>query len=413
MVDISIDVAGVKFDNPLFAASGAETSFGEKIKKMALEGKPGGIVTKSVSVDTGQNWGRGAKQPTPGCWPWTTGKGRLGMTVTCSRGEPYNCDTWFETHMPVGREGGVPIIPSVSGSHNLAEWAYLASKFEQAGAAMIELNFGTPHAGTWEHGAVHFYSGRGVEILKHLKKLVKIPLMPKLPYMSNGPELVEYGKRLVDAGADAFKVCMPAQGMTIDIETGIPPIGIGSRSGIVPGPPHKPRAMYNVFTLASAVKIPIIGSGGVCDGKDVIEYIMAGASGVEICTWLLIKGPKLFHQINKEIKKWMQAKGHSKIEDFRGVSLKYAGIEEYHDEPYSAVVNKEKCTGCGQCETICTWLCQPTLPAAIQVDKKSKKAVVNLKKCIGCGYCFSHCPSQAITLDGWGKRQSLEDRARA
>jgi dihydroorotate dehydrogenase (NAD+) catalytic subunit len=72
---------------------------------------------------------------------------------------------------------------------------------------------------------------------------------------------------------------MPAQGMAIDIETGIPPLGIGSRSGILPGPPHKPLALFNVFVLASKVKIPIIGSGGVCNGRDVIEYIMAGAIG--------------------------------------------------------------------------------------------------------------------------------------
>jgi dihydroorotate dehydrogenase subfamily 1 len=409
MVDISINVAGVKFDNPLFAASGQATNFGEKIKKLALEGKPGGVFTKSVSVDTGQKWGRGAKQPTPLCWPWMTGKGRLGMNVICAKGEPYTCDDWFETEMAIGLKGGVPIIPSVSGSSNLAEWAYLAPNFEQAGAVMLELNFGTPHAGPWEHGAVHLYSGRGLDILKHVRKLVNIPLIIKLPYMSNGPELVKCAKQLVDAGADAFKVCMPAQGMTIDIKTGIPPMGLASRSGILPGPPHKPLAIYNVFTLAEAIKIPIIGSGGVCDGKDVIEYMMAGASGVEICTWMMIKGPKLFHQINKEIKEWMQAKGHRTIEDFRGVSLKYAGIEEYHDNPYSAVVDEEKCTGCGQCETICTWLCQPTLPAAIQVDKKSKTAVVNLEKCIGCGYCFSHCPTSAITLKDWGKRQILKD----
>jgi dihydroorotate dehydrogenase/ferredoxin len=300
----------------------------------------------------------------------------------------------------------------VSGSDNLAEWAYLAPNFEQSGAVMLELNFGTPHAGPWGHGAVLLFSGHGPEIIKQVKKSVNIPVMVKLPYMSSGPELAKYGKLLEDAGADAFKVCMPAQGMVIDIETGIPPMGIGSRSGILPGPPHKPLAIYNVFVLANAVKIPIIGSGGVCDGKDVIEYMMAGASGVEICTWMMIKGPKLFHQINKEIVEWMESKGHRKIEDFKGVSLKYAGFEEYHDDPYSAMVDPEKCIGCGQCETICTWLCQPTLPAAIQVDRESKKAIVNLEKCIGCGYCFSHCPTNAIKLKDWGTRPMLKDKTK-
>ena len=406
MVDISISLGGVKFDNPLFAASGSATNCGEKIRKIAMEGAPGGIFTKSVSVDTGQKWGRGDKQPTPLCWPWITGPGRLGMTVITAKGEPYTCDDWFESEMAIGKEGGVPIIPSVSGSHNLAEWVYLFSNFEKTGAAMLELNFGTPHAGPWGHGAVHLYSGFGIEVLKLAKKTVGIPVMVKLPYM-NGADCVKYGKQIEEAGADALKVCMPLQGMVIDIETGIPPLGLASRSGILPGPPAKPLALYNVFVLANTVKIPILGSGGVCHGRDVIEYIMAGASGVEICTWMMIKGPDLFHKINREITEWMKEKGYQRIDEFKGISLKYAGVEEYHDHPYSAVVDSEKCTGCGQCETICTWVV-PKLPAAVQVDRESKKAIVDLKTCQGCGYCFSHCPAKAISLKGWGKRVILK-----
>lgn len=105
MVDISIEIGRAKFDNPLFAASGQATNCGEKIRKIALEGKPGGIFTKSISVDSGQNWGRGNKQPTPLCWPWITGTGRLGMTVVTAKGEPYTCDDWFENEMAIAKEG--------------------------------------------------------------------------------------------------------------------------------------------------------------------------------------------------------------------------------------------------------------------------------------------------------------------
>lgn len=402
MVDISIELAGVKFDNPLFAASGSATNCGEKIKKIALEGKPGGIVTKSVSIDVGQKWGRGSKQPTPLCWPWTKEKGQFGMNVVSAKGEPYTFDDWFETEMKIANEGGVPIIANISGSSNVEEWVFLAKNFEKTGAVMIELNFGVPHAGLWGHGAVLLFSGIAPEIVKLLKKNVKIPVIVKLPYMS-GADCGKYGKQMEDAGADALKVCMPVQGMTIDIETGIPPIGIASRSGTVPGPSHKPLALYNVFVLANTVKIPIVGSGGVCNGKDVIEYIMAGADGVEICTWMMIKGPKLFLQINKGIIDWMKNKGYQRIDDLKGISQKYLGVEEWEDDPYSAVVDQEECTGCGQCEIICTWVV-PELPAAIQIDKNTKKAIVDLKKCMGCGYCFSHCPQKAISLKGWGER---------
>lgn len=403
MTDLSIQMAGVDFENPLFAASGSATNSGEKIRKMAEEGKPGAIITKSVSIDTGQKWGRGDKQPTPLCWPWIKGKGRLGMTVITAKGEPYTCDDWFEKEMATALEGNVPIIPSVSGSSNLAEWPYLVENFEKCNASMIEINFGTPHAGPWGHGACHLYGGNGLEIVKLIKSMLKIPLFVKLPYMS-GADCLTYGKMLEDAGVDGFVVCMPVQGMTVDIETGIPPLGLGSRSGIVPGPPHKPLALYNVFVLANTVSIPIIGNGGICNAKDVIEYIMAGASAVQICTWMMIKGPDLFNKINKDLKKWMEDKRYNRIDDFKGVSLKYSGIEEYHTDPYTAIVDQEKCNGCGQCETICTW-CLPTLPSAISVDKNTKKASVDEKRCEGCGYCFGHCPTSAISLKNWGKRQ--------
>jgi dihydropyrimidine dehydrogenase (NAD+) subunit PreA len=403
MTDVSIQLAGIAFQNPLFSASGSATNCGEKIRKMAIEGNPGAIVTKSVSVDSGQKWGRGDKQPTPLCWPWIKGKGRLGMAVITAKGEPYTCEDWFSREMAIAKEGKVPIMPSVSGASNLAEWSYLVQNFEKAGASMLELNFGTPHAGPWGHGACHLYGGNGLEIVEFVKSKVGIPVFVKLPYMS-GADCVKYGKMLEEAGADGFVVCMPIQGMVIDIETGIPPLGLGSRSGILPGPPHKPLALYNVFVLANTVKIPIIGNGGICNAKDVVEFIMAGASAVQICTWMMIKGPALFKQINKDLKSWMKTRGYNKIDDFRGISLKYNGIEEYHTDPYTAVVDQEKCNGCGQCETICTW-CLPKLPAAIRVDKKTKKARVDEKVCQGCGYCYSHCPNDAISLKDWGKRQ--------
>jgi dihydroorotate dehydrogenase subfamily 1 len=402
MADVFIEIAGVRFENPLFAASGSATNCGEKIKQIAKEGNPGGIVTKSVSVDVGQKWGRGSKQPTPLCWPWLHDKPQPGMVIVCAKGEIHTCEDWFEREMPIAKEGKVPIIASISGSHNLMEWVYLAENFTKAGAAMIELNFGTPHASQWGHGAVLLFTGVGEEIVRVVKQASGLPVMVKLPYLS-GADCVKYGKMLKEVGVDGLKVCMPVAGMTIDVETGIPPMGLGSRSGIVAGPSHKPLAVYNTYVLSQATGLPIVGSGGACNAKDVIEFIMAGASGVEICTWMMLKGPELFLKINREITQWMGRKGYSKIDEFRGISLKYSGREEWSDHPYTAQVDTERCNGCGQCETVCYWAVGKA-EAAVRVSPKTKKAVVDPSKCEGCGYCFSHCPRRAIGLKDWGKR---------
>ena len=407
MVDISVKLAGIKFDNPLQCGSGQATNLGEKIKKIAIEGRPGAIVTKTISIDMGLNWGRGAKIPVLQIWPWTGRQAEIGKksnnkvcVVSCSRGEPLTCEEWFHREFPIAMEGKVAIIGSAGGAPDMAQWLYLTKEFEKVGCTMVELNFGTPHAHQWGHGAVILYSGFASEVVKAVKKNVNIPVIVKLPYLNEG-DCVKYGKEMERVGADALKACMPPGATSIDIETGVPPLGIGTRCGISGGPSHKPLAIMNIYVLAQHVSIPIIGSGGVCNGRDAIEHMMAGATAVEICTWMMVKGPRLFQQINKEIIEWMGEKGYTSLDEIRGKALKYAGKEEY--EPYVPLIDKDLCNGCGQCETLCTWVVHYPTPA-ITVDKSQKKAVVDLKRCEGCGRCYVYCPEGAITLKDWDKR---------
>ena len=407
MADISIELAGIKFDNPLQCGSGQATNRGEKIKKIAIEGKPGAIVTKTLSIGMGLSWGRGSKIPVLQTWAWTGRQAELGKksnnkvcVVSCSRGEPFTPEDWFQKEFPVAMEGNVSVIGSVGGAPDMDQWLYLSKECEKAGCAMVELNFGTPHAHQWGHGAVILYSGFAFEVVKVVKKNVNIPVIVKLPYLSEG-DCIKYGKEMERVGADALKACMPPGATSIDIETGVPPLGIGTRCGIAGGPSHKPLAIMNVYALAQHVSIPIVGSGGVCNGRDAIEHIMAGATAVEICTWMMVKGPKLFHQVNKEIIEWMEGKGYSSLGEIKGKALKYAGKEEY--EPYAPIVNEDLCNGCGQCETLCTWVIH-SLPAAIRVDPSRKKAVVDVNRCEGCGRCYVYCPEDAIILKDWAKR---------
>ena len=407
MVDISVELAGIKFDDPLQCGSGASANSGEKIKKIAIEGKPGAIVTKTISVDMGLHWGRGSRIPVLGSWAWTGRQSEIGKksngkvcVVSVSRGEPFTCEEWLNREFPIAMEGKVPVIGSAGGAADMGQWLYLTKEFEKAGCVMVELCFGTPHAHQWGHGAVLLYSGFAFEIVKAVKKNINIPVIVKLPYLSEG-DCIKYGKEMERVGADAIKACMPVGAMSIDIETGKPPLGIRSRIGIAGGPSHKPLAIMNIFALAQHVSIPIIGSGGVCNGRDAIEHIMAGATALEICTWMMVKGPKLFREVKREMIEWMERKGYNSLDEIRGVALKYAGKEEY--EPYYPIVNEELCNGCGQCETVCTWVVH-RLPAAITVDKSKRKAVVNDERCEGCGRCYAYCPEDAIVLKDWGKR---------
>jgi len=392
MVDISVDLLGIKLNSPVILASCAMCNSGEKIKKFTLEGKPAAAITKSISVDMGRKWGRGSKQPSPRNH-WVN----MYPNVCVEKGEPITCEEWFQNEIPFAVQGNVPVIGSVSGSANLSELIYISTELEKAGVSMIELNFGTGHAGDYGHGKYVLDVGMGPTLVGRLKKILKIPIIVKFPYYYT-PETIKMAKEIESGGGDAISVLNGPQATAVDVEVGRIPLGTAHRSGAINGPALKPLALRMVKDMALNVKIPIIGIGGVTTGLDVIEYIMVGATCVQVASAAMIEGPKIFKRIEREIKEFMMRKGYETLSQIRGIALKDIGNDCF--TPHTAIVNDELCTGCGQCETICTSIV-PRLPAAIRVNKESNTAEVDEEKCEGCGWCVSRCPQNAIKLKGW------------
>ena len=196
-----------------------------------------------------------------------------------------------------------PIIGSVFGS-NSKEFVELGKKMQSYGANALELNMSCPHAKGY--GLEIGSDPRLVkEIISKVKDSVDIPVFVKLS--SNVANLNEIAKAAEKGNADGIVAINTIKAMKIDIELKIPVLA--NKIGGYSGKAIKPIGVRCVYEIAENVDIPIIGVGGVTTGEDALEYIMAGASAVQIGTGIYYRELDVFKKVCKEMENWM--KGHS------------------------------------------------------------------------------------------------------
>lgn len=359
MADLSIDFAGIRLEFPTAVAAGPLTRDGISIKKVARQYGVGAVVVKTV-------YKRSEDTPKP--------------CMAAVKGNLLNYD-WSATsademakQLRIAKEGGKPLIVSILGEiDDLLEMARL---LEDAGADMLELPVAVPPVEELK------------ENVRRLKETIEIPLGVKI-----GPDVQDvprYAKAIEKAGADYISgINTLGPGLAIDIFTGKPLLGSKFGYGYLSGPAIKSISVRCVAEMAKSVKIPVLGGGGVSDGKDVIEMLMVGASCVHLHTAAIFRGLGVFERIVKETDELLDKMGYKSVEDVRGLALKYIG-EEASYTLHPAVVNAEICNGCGVCERACVY-------DAIKVEEGLAK--VKRENCFGCGLCRTMCPTQAIKLE--------------
>ncbi len=207
-----------------------------------------------------------------------------------------------------------PIIGSIYG-YTIEQFGTNTKLMASLKPAMIELDISCPHMDYdkpfyADTAAVH-------DICAVAKKNAgKIPISAKLgPNVYNFKELCAAAEK---GGADCITAINTASGMKIDLETGKPLLG--NKIGGLSGPALKPIAIRCVYEAYEAVDIPIIGTGGVTDGKDALEMIMAGATAVGVGTACYYHGPTVFAKICKEMENWMKEHKVKKLDDIRGIA---------------------------------------------------------------------------------------------
>jgi dihydroorotate dehydrogenase (NAD+) catalytic subunit len=300
-MNLSTKISGLKLRNPTMLASGILGETGESLVNVARNGA-GAVTTKSIGIKPKE----GNKNPTI----LETGYGLINAVGLANPGIDN-----YENEIKTALKSKVPVIGSVFGK-NKKEFVLVSKKMENFGVNAIELNMSCPHA-----------KGYGVEIgedkklvydiVKNVKKSVDIPVFVKISGHSN---ILSLAKNIESAKADAIVAINSLRGMKIDLDLGIPVLS--NKIGGYSGPGIKPVGVRTVYEIASHVKIPVIGCGGVMNGEDAVEYMMAGASAVQIGSGVYYSGVDVFRKICREIKTWMKKNNYKKIDEIVGAALK-------------------------------------------------------------------------------------------
>ena len=277
MPDVSTTVAGLKLRNPTMLASGILDETGGTLLRVFKAGA-GAVATKSIGPEPRS----GYKNPTVV---------ELDGGLLNAMGLPNPGVEEFGPEAKVALEGGALVIGSVFGK-DADEYAMVAKRLASYGVHGIELNLSCPHAKGL--GAEIAQSEEAVrEFTAAVKAKVNVPVMPKLsPNVSN---IARFAQAAEDGGADAVVAINTLKAMAISPELRLPILS--NKVGGLSGPAIRPVGVRCVYEIYEAVDVPIVGVGGIETSRDALEYIMAGASAVQIGTALCTRGLGVFADI--------------------------------------------------------------------------------------------------------------------
>ncbi len=284
------------------------------------------------------------------------------------------------------------------------QWIQIIKDVENAGADGIELNFGCPH-GMCERG-MGSAVGQEPAVLKTIVEWVmdaaKIPVITKLT--PNISDIREPGLAAVQGGTDALSLINTIKSIVgIDLDSYAPyPIvdGKGTNGGYC-GPAVKPIALHMLRELAQHEKItktPISGIGGIETWRDVVEFILLGASSVQVCTAVMHYGFGIVREMEAGLIQFMNEKGYDTIYDFVGKAL--PNVVEWKNlnlkHKVVANIDADKCIGC----QLCYIACDDGAHQAIKITEGNRIPEIIDENCVGCNLCSLVCPvEECITME--------------
>ncbi len=298
MADLSVKIAGVEFKNPVIPASGV-FGYGREYEELFPLSRLGGIATKGTTITkrNGNPAPRIAETPS-------------GMLNSVGLQNP-GIDHFIAEDLPYLMTKDTVIIANIAGS-TAEECVQIAEKLDKTDVHMIELNISCPNVK--QGGAAFGVSCEGASgITRLVRKATSKPLIVKLS--PNVTSITDIAKAVEAEGADAVSLINTLLGMRIDINTRRPILK--NNMGGMSGPAVFPIAVRMVWQTANAVKIPVIGMGGISNGKDAVEMMMAGASAVQVGA-AIFTNPYAPVDIVDGINDFLDSKGINSVKDIIG-----------------------------------------------------------------------------------------------
>jgi dihydroorotate dehydrogenase (NAD+) catalytic subunit len=295
---LETELCKIKMKNPTMLAAGIMGSTAASLNWVARSGA-GAVVSKSFSNEANPGYPNPTTVEVTGGFINAIGLSNPG--VEAFKDELQKLD------------GSVPAVASIYGA-NPEEFRNVAHQIQEM-VDMIELNVSCPHASGGCGSSIGQDPDATFKIVKAVKKEVNIPVIVKLT--PNVTDLVEIAEASQKAGCNALTLINSlGPGMRIDLETAQPILH--NKFGGLSGPAIKPIALRCVFEVYEAVNVPIIGVGGIRDHKDSVEFLLAGASCVQIGTALYYEGMDIFSDICQGLEKYMTSKDYNSVAEMVG-----------------------------------------------------------------------------------------------
>ena len=297
-MNTKVTIAGVEFKNPVMTASGTFGS-GMEYGEFVDLNKLGAVVTKGV-----------ANVPWPGNPTPRVAETYGGMLNAIGLQNP-GIEVFVERDLEFLKQYDTKVIVNVCGK-SIEDYVEVVERLSDEAVDMLEINVSCPNV---KEGAIAFGQNAKAlsEITTEIKKKAKQPVIMKLS--PNVTDITEMAKAAEAAGADALSLINTITGMKIDIHRRA--FALANKTGGMSGPAIKPVAVRMVYQVANAVKIPIIGMGGIANAEDAIEFMMAGATAVSIGAMNFIN-PYATVETVDGIEKFMQEKGIADINEIIG-----------------------------------------------------------------------------------------------
>jgi len=297
--DLSVEIAGIRFKNPVFAASGT-FGYGEEFAKFVDLQRIGAVIVKGTSAKPIEGNSPPRLFPTPSGMLNSIGLQNVGV------------DAFIRDKMPFLRENKSTVIVNVF-SYAADEYVEVVEKLNHCdGICAYELNISCPNT---ECGGMVFGTNPGLtrDLTSAVKARSKRPLFVKLS--PNVTDIVAIARAAEEGGADALSVANTYLAMAIDTETFKP--RLGNVTGGLSGPAIRPITLRMVYQCAQAVKIPIIGLGGIFSAEDAVEYFLAGAVAVQVGT-ASFHDPKAPLRVLDGLTRFLEKRGMASVRELVG-----------------------------------------------------------------------------------------------
>jgi dihydropyrimidine dehydrogenase (NAD+) subunit PreA len=389
MARLDVTFAKIRSPNPFWIASAPPSNTGEQIQRAFDQGW-GGVSWKTLSDPivnvssrlAGLDYGQRRLA------------GMSNIELSTDRSLEVNLKEIVEVKR---RYPDHAVVVSLMMARDRQAWVDLARRAEDTGCDGLELNYGCPH-GMPERGmgaAIGQVAEYTREITSWVREAVRAPLLVKLTPMV--ADVGHIARAARDGGADGIVLINSvASILGIDLETFSPLPTVADRAAHAAGytgPSVKPIALYQVARAAtSGAGLPISGIGGIETWRDAAEFILLGATTVQVCTAIMHHGYRIVRDLCDGLSGYLDRKGLDGVDALRGRSLERMGAWEELDLNYKVVarIDPAKCIGCGVCHVACMDGGHQAI-AATRVDDGTEVKILE-EKCVGCNLCSLVCP---------------------